>query len=82
MNKPLSPTAQAVLDAFTADNYGVCLEGDPERIAAAIRALAESTLPEESSPLMMRGHELERLCERQRLRAEFLAVAAEIENQP
>lgn len=36
----LSPAAQAVLDAFAADNYGVWLEGDPDRIAAALRALA------------------------------------------
>ena len=38
---PLSPAAQAVLDAFTADNYGVWLEGDPDRIAAALRAVAQ-----------------------------------------
>jgi hypothetical protein len=37
----LSPAAQAVLDAFAADNYGVYLEGDPERIAAALRAAAD-----------------------------------------
>lgn len=37
----LSPAAQAVLDAFSADNYGVYLEGDPERIAAALRTAAD-----------------------------------------
>ena len=37
----LSPAAQAVLDAFSADDYGVCLEGDPDRIAAALKALAD-----------------------------------------
>ena len=37
----LSPAAQAVLDAFAADNYGVWLEGDPDRIAAALEAVAE-----------------------------------------
>ena len=41
MTKPLSPAAQAVLDAFAADSYGVWLEGDPDRIAAALRAVAD-----------------------------------------
>lgn len=36
--KPLSPAAQAVLDAFAASEGGVYLEGDPERLAAAFRA--------------------------------------------
>ena len=37
----LSSAAQAVLDAFAADNYGVWLEGDPDRIAAALEAAAD-----------------------------------------
>jgi hypothetical protein len=37
---PLSHAAQAVLDAFCASEGGVYLEGDPERIAAALRAVA------------------------------------------
>lgn len=41
----LSPAAQAVLDAFCADNHGVYLEGDPERIAAAFRAAADKAPP-------------------------------------
>ena len=41
MTTPLSPAAQAVLDAFAADNYGVWLEGDPERLAAALKAAAD-----------------------------------------
>ena len=35
----LSP-AKAMLKAFAADKYGIWLRGDPSRIAAAIRALA------------------------------------------
>jgi len=41
MTKPLSPAAQAVLDAFAADANGVYLEGDPDRLAAALRAAAD-----------------------------------------
>jgi hypothetical protein len=44
MTTPLSPAAQAVLDAFAADNYGVYLEGDPGRIAAAFRAAADQVI--------------------------------------
>ena len=37
----LSPAAQAVLDAWAEGEGGVYLEGDPERLAAALRAVAE-----------------------------------------
>jgi hypothetical protein len=40
-DKQLSPAAQAVLDAWSKDEGGVYLEGDPERLAAALRAAAE-----------------------------------------
>ena len=46
----LSPQAQAVLDAFCAGEGGVYLEGDPDRLAAAIRALAKVTC--EPDPIM------------------------------
>lgn len=35
----LSPQARAVLDAWAASENGVYLEGDPERLSAAIRAV-------------------------------------------
>ena len=35
----LSPTAQAVLDAFSKEDNGVYLECDPERLANALKAL-------------------------------------------
>lgn len=38
----LSP-AQAVLNAFAADTHGIYLEGDPERLAAALRAVANNS---------------------------------------
>lgn len=40
----LSP-AKAMLQAFAADKYGIWLRGDPSRIAAAIRALANHAGP-------------------------------------
>lgn len=48
--KPLSPAAQAVLDAFAASESGVYLEGDPERLAAALRAAANQAIPLRKSP--------------------------------
>lgn len=36
----LSPSAKAVLDAFCESENGVYLEGDPERLAAALRVAA------------------------------------------
>ena len=74
----LSPAAQAVLDAFAADNYGVWLEGDPERLAAALRAAADQVVPEE--PLY--GGDQRWMYERdtrQESRKKFLAIAAELE---
>jgi hypothetical protein len=41
----LSPAAQAVLDAWAASENGVYLLDDPDRLAAALRALAESAVP-------------------------------------
>ncbi len=37
----LSPVAQAVLDGWSASEGGVYLLGDPERLGAALRALAD-----------------------------------------
>ena len=74
----LSPAAQAVLDAFAADNYGVWLEGDPERLAAALRAAADQVVPEE--PLY--GGDQRWMYERdtrQASRKKLLAIAAELE---
>jgi hypothetical protein len=78
----LSPAAQAVLDAFAADNYGVYLDGDPDRLAAALRAAADQVVPEEGFHDFSQGDSLISLAkrdERSRLRWEFLAIAAELE---
>ncbi len=77
----LSPTAQAVIDAAERTAIPKDLPFGMLRLelAAGIGALVAQTLPEEHPPLMMRGHELERLVERQRIRAKQLAVAAELE---
>ena len=76
MTTPLSPAAQAVLDAFAADNYGVWLEGDPERLAAALKAAADQVAP--SDAMEPRNH-IPMALECQRIRAELLAIAAELE---
>jgi hypothetical protein len=47
---PLSPAADAVLDAWTASENGVYLEGDPERLAAALRAAADQFKSVEAMP--------------------------------
>ena len=76
MTTPLSPAAQAVLDAFAADNYGVWLEGDPERLAAALKAAADQVAP--SDAMEPRNH-IPMALECQRIRDELLAIAYELE---
>jgi hypothetical protein len=71
---PLSPAAQAVLDAFCASEWGVYLEGDPERIAAALRALTENEA--ESHYLQPYGKTPVVLVDR------ILAIANELDPQP
>lgn len=80
MTKPLSSTAQAVIYAFSADNYGVYLEGDPDRMAAAIRALVEKTLPEEDCPHTGPANQIA-WSVRYGLRVAHLAVADELEGK-
>ena len=79
MSEPLSPAAQAVVDAWDAklnpDPDGLTyLTHDPEReaLAAALRAVADVALPRNA-----RG-----MANRQELRAYILAIAAELEAQP
>ena len=69
MTKPLSPAAQAVLDAFAADSYGVWLEGDPDRIAAALRAAVHQLNKRRWAPGVHWA------------RMELLAIADELEGQ-
>jgi hypothetical protein len=78
----LSPAAQAAWEAFNdvAERVGV-FEDYGDALAAFTRALADQVVPHEEVQLLLRGHELERLCQRQRTRAELLAIAAELEGQ-
>ena len=73
MNEPLSPAAQAVLDAWEAklEPMVTCLTHDPEReaLAAALRAVADQVLP--ASPDMILGLMM--------VRYRLLAIADELE---
>ena len=79
MNEPLSPAAQSVLDAFAADNYGVWLEGDPERLAAALCAAADQVVPvrawhESDNDAAWERHQMSVIINRR-----IQAIAAELE---
>ena len=81
MKDSLTPAAQAVLDAFAADNYGVWLEGDPDRIAAALEAAADQVVPLRRKPLYADSGEESAWSAQQDTRAELLAIAAELRAQ-
>ena len=75
----LSPAAQAVLDAWAASENGVYLLGDPERLAAALRAAADQVAPsDDAEPRNYLPFALENT----RIRNELLAIAAELEQLP
>ena len=76
--EPLSPAAQAVLDAFFASGW----EDEPlhPNIAATLRAAADQVAPktaesEQDDPEMLKGI----WSERRTIRAELLAIAAELD---
>ena len=72
MTKPLSPTAAAVMSAYYCD---APLTGR-ERVAAALRAAADQVAP--SDAVEPRNY-LPMAIECQRIRAELLAIADELE---
>ena len=83
MTKPLSPAAQAVVDAWDAklnpDPDGLTyLTHDPEReaLAAALRAAADQVFPETTTPW---NSTLALVMSTPEVRAKFLAIAAELE---
>jgi hypothetical protein len=72
----LSPAAQAVLDAFLGDaeNTGLQMDDLRENVAAALRAVVESSYLED--------YEF-RVCDaRKDARNDILAIADELEGQP
>jgi len=87
----LSPAAQAVLDAWSKDENGVYLEGDPERLAYALRAVADQVVPETPKPSGNSDWDLhhcigkpstlvfKRYYQRKNTRIQILAIATELE---
>ncbi len=88
MTEPLSPAAQAVLDAFLGDaeNTGLQIDDMRENIAAALRAAADQVVPwkpkptEESiGPTIDFGYAWALFSQANDTRQELLAIAAELE---
>jgi hypothetical protein len=77
----LSPVAQAVFSAFNSE-FDWIEDGVPgpqfKSIAAALRAAADQVAP---SDAMEPRNYIPMVLECQRIRAEILAIAAELENQ-
>jgi hypothetical protein len=74
-DQPLSPAAQAVLDAAAFAEPGF-----QSSIAAALRAAADQVVPAAPEPLSIMGPVYVAQVEKQRkIRAELLAIAAELD---
>ena len=73
MTEPLSPAAQAVLDA-----YGDFEPANVDAMAAALEAAADQVVP---SDAMEPRNYIPMALECQRIRSELLAIAAELEGQ-
>ena len=71
MTKPLSPAAQAVLDAFLRAPCDNKLS-----VAAVLRAAADQVVPETTTPW---NSTLALIMSTREVRAKFLAIAAELE---
>ena len=81
---PLSPAAQAVLDAFLAEWPDEALEQDRKCLAAALRAAADQVVPEQTADRNL-GHSWEYIAlvsNRMATRSRLLAIAAELEALP
>ena len=76
----LSPAAQAVLDAFLGDaeDTGLQIDDLRENVAAALVAAADQVAP---SDAIEPRNNLPMALECQRIRAELLAIAAELRAQ-
>jgi hypothetical protein len=89
MNTPLSPAAQAVLDAVASQMEGGWISPDfipyeAKKIAAALRAGADQVMPE--PPMIVEGgrtyEEAWTATVHHAIRHQILAIAAELEGQP
>jgi hypothetical protein len=79
----LSPAAQAVMDAFENASDGEYVEGvwvvnERTMLAAALRAAADQVVPEQACQIYGLT---QRENERQQVREELLAIAAELDAQ-
>jgi hypothetical protein len=86
--EPLSPAAQAVLDAFS-ERYELCGPFDDNWqelcLAAAFRAVADQVVPYESHPVESQFWDYESEREWQNnhhVRLQLLAIADELDGQP
>ena len=79
MNEPLSPSAQAVMDAYANEllRPGPLIH-DRHPLATALRAAADQVVPEQECQIYGLT---QRENERQQVREEILAIAAELEGQ-
>ena len=78
--EPLSPDAQALLDAATAPTGSFCLENVNEIAAAALRALADQVVPVWKTPHSGEYEwEYGQWIAQNRIRANILAIATELE---
>lgn len=73
MAEPLSPTAQAVMDAFERSQFA-----DAYAVALALEAAADQAVPEQGCQIYGLT---ERENERQQVRSQLLAIAAELRAQ-
>jgi hypothetical protein len=85
-NNALSPAAQAILDAWSADAGGVYLLGDPERLAFALKATADLVVQEVDLHVSVANDCLpsdiaaSKWATRYEVRRKLLAIATELEN--
>jgi hypothetical protein len=73
--QPLSPAAQAVMDAYVDEDRAGRLA-----VAAALRAVADQVVPAENPPAdFLDAHVAAEIDQRRSTRSEILAIAAELE---
>ena len=81
MTKPLSPSAQAVLDAYDNAPFVDFDIADRVAIAAVLRAAADQVVPEQLEGPTGSGFRWGAWATKNGVRAELLAIAAELENE-